>query len=374
MECKFIKHGIAIGYDQVIKPCCEWKLDNAWRKQNHVSQVDLKTWHQSPQVLDSFKYLEKNTWPSSCGKCQQTESQGRVDSIRGNGNHSYSHYQDGDITLEIRPGSVCNFACQTCWPAASSRVAEFHSKAGLIDIKTINSNKINDFDFLLPIVSRLRDVIVLGGEPFYDKSCLKFLSWATQHLNANIIMFTNGSRIDFNFLKSYPGRLTLVFSLDAVGKPAEYIRYGTDWNKVVDNYLEVKKLPNVNVRVNITCSVYNYLYIEELVKFLCQYWPSVVSFGSPNLAHLTETSIPIQHRTDMILSLERAIQAIQQANIESGQKSNATNALTAHVTNLKTQPWVESDYKKLQEFVRSMDLVKNISVNDYCLDLAKILE
>ena len=27
-----------------------------------------------------------------------------------------------DITLEIRPGNTCNFACQTCWPEASSRV------------------------------------------------------------------------------------------------------------------------------------------------------------------------------------------------------------------------------------------------------------
>ena len=374
MECKFIKHGIALSYDQVVKPCCEWKLTDVWSKQNHISQVDLKTWHQSPQVLDSLKNLEKNTWPSSCVKCQQTESQGRFDSIRGNGNHSYSHYQDGDLTLEIRPGSVCNFACQTCWPAASSRVAKFHSKAGLIDIKTVNSNKLDNFDFLLPVISRLRDVIVLGGEPFYDKSCLKFLSWATQHLDANITMFTNGSQIDFDFLKSYTGTLTLVFSLDAVGKSAEYIRYGTDWPKVLANYQAVKKLPNVKVRVNITCSVYNYLYIDKLIEFLCQDWPTVVSFGSPNSGYLTESAVPIEHRTDMILSLARAIMAVENTNIESDQKSNAINALTSHITNLKTKPCVNSDYEQLCKFVKSMDRVKNISIADYCADLAELLK
>jgi sulfatase maturation enzyme AslB (radical SAM superfamily) len=373
MECKFIRHGIALSYDQIVKPCCEWKLDNIWSQQNHVSQVDLKTWHRSPQVLHLAQELGKNNWPGSCNKCQQTESQGRFDSIRGNGNHSYSHYQPDDITLEIRPGSVCNFACQTCWPAASSRVAEFHSKAGLVDIKTVNSNKLDDFDFLLPIASRLRDVIVLGGEPFYDKSCLKFLSWATQHLDANLIMFTNGSRIDFDFLKSYPGILTLVFSLDAVGKPAEYIRYGTEWDQVLDNYLAVKKIPRVNVRVNITCSVYNYLYIDQLIEFLCQDWPQVVSFGSPNAGHLKESAVPIKHRADMIVSLERAISTIQQTDIESGQKSNAINALTAHVSNLKNQPWIEADYQHLCKFVKSMDLVKNINIADYCADLAHLL-
>jgi MoaA/NifB/PqqE/SkfB family radical SAM enzyme len=374
MECKFIKHGIALGYDQVIKPCCEWKLDNTWSQQNHVSQVDLKTWHQSPQVLRSLKDLENDIWPISCDTCQRFESQNRVDSIRGNSNNSYSHYQESDITLEIRPGNTCNFACQTCWPAASSRVAEFHSKAGLVDIKSINSNKLDDFDFLLPIASRLRDVIVLGGEPFYDKSCLKFLSWATQHIDANITMFTNGSRIDFDFLKSYPGTLTLVFSLDAVGKPAEYVRYGTDWPDVLANYQAVKKLPNVNVRVNITCSVYNYLYIDQLIEFLCQDWPTVVSFGKPHNSYLLESAVPLEHRTNMILSLEQAINTIEQTDIESGQKSNATNALTSHVTNLKTQPCIESDYKKLCDFVSAMDRVKNIKIGDYCPDLAKLIK
>ena len=374
MECKFIKHGIALSYDQVVKPCCNWRLDNAWSKQNHITQVDLSTWHQSTQVLHTLTELENNAWPTACGKCSEFEAQGRGDSIRGNGNHGYQHYQDGDITLEIRPGSVCNFACQTCWPAASSRVAEFHSRAGLIDIKNVDSNSLDDFDFLLPIADRLRDVVLLGGEPFYDKSCLKFLKWAEEHLTANITMFTNGSRIDFDFLKSYKGRLTLVFSFDAVGKPAEYIRYGTDWVEVMKNYLAVRELANVDIRVNITCSVYNYLYIEEVVEFLCQDWPSVVSFGVPNPSYLLESAVPVEHRTDMIHSLERAVATVKRTDIESGQKSNAVNALMAHITNLKTKAWVESDYKQLRDFIARMDQVKNIAVGDYCVALAKILQ
>jgi hypothetical protein len=76
----------------------------------------------------------------------------------------------------------------------------------------------------------------------------------------------------------------------------------------------------------------------------------------------------------MILSLERARMVVEHTDIESGQKSNAINALSAHVTNLKTRPWVESDYEKLCNFVKSMDLVKNISIADYCADLAELLK
>lgn len=357
-----------------MKPCCEWKLDTDWHEQNHISKVDLATWHQSPQMIKNQTILENDQWPSACVKCEQYESQGRGDSIRGNGNNAYANYKNDDITLEIRPGSVCNFACQTCWPAASSRVAEFHSRAGLIDIKSVDSNSFDNFDFLLPISSRIKDVILLGGEPFYDKSCLKFLSWATQHLKANIIMFTNGSKIDFDFLKSYPGKLTLVFSLDAVGLPAEYIRYGTNWIEVMKNYLAVQELANIDIRVNITCSVYNYLYIEEIIEFLCYKWPSVVSFGSPNSTYLLESAVPVEHRQDMIHSLERAVETIKKTEIESGQKSNAINALSAHIENLKSVAWSESDYDQLCDFVARMDRVKNIAISDHCVALAKILK
>jgi sulfatase maturation enzyme AslB (radical SAM superfamily) len=351
-------------------------MDPEWRQQNHITKIDLATWHQSKQMIAQQQLLENDQWPVACTSCELQESQGRGDSIRGNGNHAYANYNDNDITLEIRPGSVCNFACQTCWPEASSRVAEFHSRAGLIDIKSVDSTSFNNFDFLLPIADRLRDVVLLGGEPFYDKSCLKFLSWANAHLTANITMFTNGSKIDFDFLKSYPGRLTLVFSLDAVGRPAEYIRYGTDWTEVIKNYLAVKQLPNIEVRVNITCSVYNYLYINELIEFLCNDWPTVVSFGSPHSrkGHLLESAVPLEHRSDMIYSLEQAVATIERTDIESGQKSNAINALTAHITNLKTKAWVSSDYDQLCDFVSRMDLVKNINIADYCGALSRVLK
>ena len=127
MKCKFLEHGMAIGYDHVVKPCCEWTQDSEWNRQNHISQVDLATWHQSPQVIQIRDQLAQGTWPDPCRLCAQVEQNGRQDSMRGNGLSAYVDHQDQDIVLEIRPGSVCNFACQTCWPAASSRVAHCSS-------------------------------------------------------------------------------------------------------------------------------------------------------------------------------------------------------------------------------------------------------
>ena len=365
MECKFLQHGIAIAYDQVLKPCCVWYRSPAWNQQNHFRIVDISTWHQSAGVQQSLSQLESGQWPEFCTSCKNVEAQGRTDSMRGNGNQAYADFRNDDITLEIRPGNTCNFACQTCWPEASSRVAQYHSRAGLIDIENLNSNRLDDFEFLLPVADRIKSVVLLGGEPFYDKSCLKFLAWAQQHLTADITMFTNGSVVDFEFLKNYPGKITVVFSLDAVGRPAEYVRYGTVWDEVLQNYQLIKELANVAVRVNITCSVYNYIHIEPLIDFLCQDWPAVVSFGNAK-GYLTESSIPLGLRPAIIKSLLASIEKIKATPIESGQQANAINAIAAIVSNLETLEYSPDNHQQLVKFISTMDQVKGIRAADYC--------
>ena len=372
MECKFIKHGIALSYDQIVKPCCTWKISQSWRENNQLHKVDLSTWHQSSQVQQARAQLESDQWPSSCVECKKIEDQNRFDSIRGNGNHAYANYTADDITLEIRPGNTCNFACQTCWPEASSRVAQYYSQAKLIDIKDLDSNRMDDFDFLLPIARRIRDVVVLGGEPFYDKSCLKFLDWAEKNLQSNIMMFTNGSTINWNWIESYPGKITLIFSLDAVGRPAEYIRYGTDWPLVKENYLKTKSLHNVETRVNVTCSVFNYAHLKELIEFLCKDWPGVVSFGTPINSYQTESAIPMHLRLELVRDLECAVEILTGANIPSDQKSNAINAVSSIVNNLKNNNFSQSDHTQLQNFIAKMDQVKQINAEDYCKFLGLI--
>ena len=373
MECKFLKHGIAPGNNGVIKPCCIWMADQQWKQNQHIKQVDLSTWHQSTELKSIQQLMSQDIWPAPCGQCEQFESQGRTDSMRLNGNQAYANYTDDDITLEIRPGNTCNFACQTCWPEASSRVAQYYHQLGMIDIKQLDSQKFENFDLLLPIANRIKDVVVLGGEPFYDKYCKKFLIWAEQNLSANLMMFTNGSIIDWNFLNKYPGKITLIFSLDAIGRPAEYIRFGTEWDTLLANYQKVRQLQNVEVRVNVTTSVYNYIYLEELIDFLCQDWPTVVSFGCPRQDFYNETSIPMEFRDEIIGSLEKSVKRIFSTNIATDQKSNVLKTLKALIHNLKTLPWNSDNYTQIKNQIQNMDRVKGINIADYCESTARML-
>lgn len=373
MKCKFLDHGISISYDQVVKPCCVYKPNDSWKTLNHVTFTDLKSWNISPAVSTERDLLDKDIWPVGCQYCSKHESLNRKDSIRGNGNASYAHYNNDDITLEIRPGNTCNFACQTCWPDASSRVAQYHLQAGLIGLESVNTQRLTDFTFLDTIAPRIKDVVVLGGEPFYDKSCKKFIAWAKENLNARLIMFTNGSCIDFEFLKQYQGKITIVFSIDAVGQAAEYIRVGTVWDEVLDNYTKVKELPNVETRVNITTSIYNFSQIEHLINWLSKDWPAVVSFGRPSELYFSELAVPPSARNDIILSLEAALKTLVYSNIKLDQKQNAVGAIKSIINNLKNNDYDHSAFMQWSKFVDSMDQVKGLKIEDYCPDLASML-
>jgi len=375
MECKFLKHGIALSYDHVVKPCCEWTYDNEWAEKNYLTKVDVASWHRSKSIQQNYDKLATDQWPSHCVSCEKLESQGRQDSTRGNGNQAYQHYTDDAITLEIRPGSTCNFACQTCWPAASSRVAQYHHKAGLINIQDINGKGITDFDFLLPIKTRIKDVVLLGGEPFYDRSCRSFLIWATKNLTSRIVMFTNGSQIDFDIIENYQNPLCVVVSIDAIGKPAEYIRFGTDWPLVLSNYERLKSYGHVERRVNITTSIYNYYHLSDLIDMLINDWPDCVTFGRPRQDWLNEFSLPVVHRSEIIDRLRLTIGKLQKTKIEHDQKHNAINALQSIIDNLLHRtPWNQSCTEKLIGFVKKMDTVKGIDVKQYCDFLSKIIE
>lgn len=374
MECKFIKHGIALSYDQIVKPCCAWKISSDWRKNNHYQSVNLSNWHQSSSLQAEDQILSQNHWPAACEKCQKIEDQNRQDSMRGNAYQAYADYKQDDITLELRPGNTCNFACQTCWPEASSRVAQYYNQAGMIDIKNLDSQRMYNFDFLLPIADRIRDVVLLGGEPFYDKSCKNFLEWAKDNLKSNIMLFTNGSTVDHEWLKNYPGKITVIFSIDSIGRSAEYVRFGTVWSDVLANYKLARSYGHIQVRVNITCSIYNYVYIEDLIDFLCQDWPDVVTFGAPQNLHFLEAVVPTPNRQEIILSLKRAAICLEQTNIEYGQKNNAVNAIRSIIHAMENTPWDRENHKILCDFIHKMDQVKNINLLDHCPETYNVLQ
>lgn len=374
MDCKFLSNGIAIQYHNFLKPCCTWRADSTWVQTHKLDSVDIVHWHQHDDLVQARDQLAQGIWPKGCEDCSMVENQGRQDSVRLGGASAYHEYGPDDLTLEIRPGNICNFACQTCWTPASTRVAEFYKKAGIPDpYVNFVKNDLTNFDFLLPIKHRLKHIMVLGGEPFYDPNCLDFIKWSIANTSAEVMAFTNGSVINMDLLTSSK-KFTLIFSLDAVGRPAEYIRFGTKWHEVLNNFNAVRKLNNIDVRVNITTSVYNFYYFSEVLDLLIPDWPSVVTFGPAMEPHFTEKVIPLELRQPIINRLSNCYGKLSTSNIEHDQKSNALNAVHSIINNLKTLDYNVDLHNQFKNFVFKMDSVKKIQLKDYCPELISLID
>jgi len=372
MECKYLDHGLAFGYSNVVKPCCYFVTDNNWNKNNNLNSVDLKSWHNSTDVNLLKEELLNEKFPVNCTICKNIEKQNIKNSPRQDSFITYKNFNHDDITIEIRPGVTCNFSCQTCWPNASSRVKKDYKKAN-IEIRNESVHKITNFDYLAQIKDRIKNVIVLGGEPFYDKNCKKFFEFAEKNLNADLHIFTNGSLVDFNFIKNYNGKIIIIFSLDAIDKSSEYIRFGSNWNIILKNYLETKKLTNVETRINITVSVYNVCYINNLLEFLLNSPPNVINFGYVNEEHFDIKVIPKEYRNTIIEKINFSIKKVILSKIEKNQQIHIVNNLKYIINKLLNDEWDKINFEKWQNFVKTMDKVKNIDIRDYSDFLHQLL-
>jgi len=360
MKCRFVRNGLALSYDKLIKPCCAFKPE--W--EHTVENTRLDEWHAYPEVDDMDISLAHGEFPKGCIKCKVAEETGRTDSMRLNAESAYSHYGPEDITLEIRPGNTCNFACQTCWPEASSRVSSYYKQA--FGTKDIVSERYENFDFLNVIKDRLKDIVLLGGEPFYDKNCLEFLKWCeNEDITAKLTMFTNGSMVDWDFIYNYKGELTVVVSLDAYGSVAEYIRIGTVWDRVRENYLRLLNSDNINTRVNITTSVYNFPFVGELVEWLSDDWPEIVTFGSAFQPHLKEPVVPLELRPIIIESMEKAIEKVWVSDIPEHQKHNTKNVLETIIKSLTNSEFDTILYNEFIHFQSKLDATKGVNGEDF---------
>jgi organic radical activating enzyme len=374
MECKYLDNVIAIQYQNFLKPCCAWKADEQWIKTHNLKTTDIVNWHHHEDLIRARTQLANNQWPTSCSECENMERQGRKDSIRLGGNKSYKDFATDDLVLEIWPGSVCNFACQTCSPLDSSRVIHFYRQANIPHLSVeLAKTDFSDFNFLSAIKQRLKKIIILGGEPFYDPKCLDFFQWCKNNTNAELTIFTNGSIIVPEFLNSFTKKNKLVFSLDATGKPAEYIRFGTIWNKVWENFNLARNLANIEAQVNITTSVYNFYYFPDLIDMLIPNWPTMVSFGPAIEDMYSEQVIPLHLRSMFIDRLNLSQISLFKSNIEPDQKSNAINAIKSIVNNLRTLPYNHTLHSQFKTHVAGMDRVKKIKLSDYCPEISKIL-
>lgn len=228
--------------------------------------------------------------PTSCQNCWDFEDQGH-ESIRT------LVYQkvtplipeylkiDSNIDLqylEFRASNLCNFSCRMCGPVDSSQIAkevtakptlQFWFQTQELENYTVGDITDADFENIKNQVQNLKWLILTGGEPMLIKRYYDLLDYMIDnnyHKNVTLQFHTNASTCNPIILEKLEKfyKTVITFSLDAVGKVAEYQRHGTNWETVENNVFKLLQLSNVKPSVNIALSAYTILDMENLAHFL----------------------------------------------------------------------------------------------------------
>lgn len=255
------------------KPCCWWLIDPK-KKLSEFSRLEEIGKYFADLMLDD-KLLD-----TSCSKCILYEQKGTT-SLK---NIIYRNVQEKDelhrpVEIEVSLDSICNFACVICDGARSSKWRSLQSRVEWTPKQ--NSEDPNHFENVMRLLSnsdlsQLKEIKMLGGEPFYTKNFIKFIDLIKEKCNIDnitLMITTNLSVFPadelFNVLLQFK-RLKILASLDGVGSTAQVVRFGTKWNKVEENLLRWisinRQFPRKKMQLTIapTFSLYNLEHVEDL--------------------------------------------------------------------------------------------------------------
>jgi len=283
-----------------------------------------------------------------CIKCHNQEKE-NIESFRQDSNRKFTHYYDEALTntmddgvltkfkmqyFDIRFNNICNFKCRTCGSEFSTQWEQEDLKSKVPYARIIPKN--DNPKFLSEVIDQIpnfKEAYFAGGEPLITEEHYILLEEMIKQNRTDIILRynTNLSNLKFKdkdllgLWKHFHHRIQVSASIDHYGERAEYIRHGTDWAKVEENFIQVKKTPYVSLTMNTVLSAFNVLTIHEFYQYLIDkqlYTPndsvySLYSMSDP--LHVACHVLPEEYKLKGKESLEECIELLRDNNFKNKQ-------------------------------------------------------
>lgn len=282
--------------------CCV-QNDNITNPHSSLSNSTI----QQVRNNDYWKQLRKDLINEiehpSCNHCWNLEKNGNT-SLRQIRLEEFEYFlgdklldleipNDGSLSNEtiyfwdVRQTNLCNMKCIMCGPDYSSLWREELIKHGDFEFKkysgdaVIDANQVSKEDFFLDIEKGIFDVehfYFAGGEPLISDTHWKILDLLIKNnrkdvrlsYNTNLLKTTFKGKNIFDYWKQFKN-VRVGVSIDCINQRAEYVRYGTNWNKVNYNFaLLNRSLPN-STSINITTNVLTIGGLIETIAWAKQF-------------------------------------------------------------------------------------------------------
>ena len=245
-------------------------------------------------------------------------------------NNGYMHTKP--VWWELRLSSICNQACRMCIPQTSSKMREEFIKfkddlppsiKQNTETAVLNFNKfgyLGDSDYFLDqLFENLHDIRYIelhGGEPTNDKRLWSVIEKIVESGHSNHIhihVHTNIHALKQRHIELWDKFQSgwIGVSIDAYKEENEYIRYGSDWNKIEENLKLLKGLGDHWKKwVTSTVMVYNCCTMHKLIEWFIDYtskhdmpdlWWRSDPVTSPHIMRIEH--VPLSDRTAAIQKL-----------------------------------------------------------------------
>lgn len=266
--------------DGLYRDCCSTS------PQQTAFELDFNSWWQGT-TMNNLRNSVQTSLPEHCRRCHQHE-QANNESMRlavNKDNATFDIRAPLPNRYQIAFGNLCNLGCWSCDENLSSVIQEEKRRLNLLpanyqdpSIKfsqawpSLQEAIIKSYDYHDEIL-----INIWGGEPTISKEFVAFLETLVKldlSKRTRIEMFTNCHSPKEGFqdlLRNNPwAHITILASIDAVGEANDWIRYGSTWSKVYDNFCQFKQLADY-IEIQCTLSVLNARYVPELSVFVAEH-------------------------------------------------------------------------------------------------------
>jgi MoaA/NifB/PqqE/SkfB family radical SAM enzyme len=228
---------------------------------------------------------------SYCVRCYEREDSGfRSDRVSSNKSFGHQvhriHETQSDGNLEkfemtywdIRFSNLCNLKCRSCGHIFSSQWYQDQVKLSGPEWKLNNTvlnyagrTETDMWTQLEPHLDYVEQIYFAGGEPLLMEEHYNILEELVKRgrFDVRLIYNTNFTHTDlkgrsvFEYWKQFKS-VAVGASLDAMGRPAEYIRKGTTWADVVKNRHDmIRTCPQVDFYISPTLSIMNAWHLPD---------------------------------------------------------------------------------------------------------------
>ena len=299
-----------------------------WRIKGKLS----KQW-QSPEINNLRQSFLENKKHSDCNRCWKEEEVGnkslrlRLREFRGTKNLEKifaqyiktEKYKKFPRILTLIPGNECNLACASCNGRYSSKWNSLARKKNYNPFHEVEKNwnlTNSQYQDIVDNSHNIQKIELFGGEPFLNKRnrdllIEKIIKKGTAK-NIKLYFNTNGTIFEEEYLDNLTKNFKFVEirqSIDGIYDEFEYLRYGANFENVIENAKKFSSLPNTDFQIVCTVSIFNLLTLDNYDKFMSkQKWSVYYNIADrPDHILLHNLPDPVKKQVQLSSKLEKML-------------------------------------------------------------------